>query len=355
MPLFEEVLVPSSATILEVLGAIDRTALEIAMVVDEKRRLLGTVTDGDIRRALLRGTSLDRPAADIMNRSPITASLDQPEDELLFLMSRRSIKALPVTDGNRRVVGLRLLKELVGRSRRDTWAVIMAGGLGQRLGALTAETPKPLLPVGSRPLLGTILSSLRQHGIWNIFIAVKYRAEMIMDYLGDGSRFDVRITWLQEREFLGTAGALSLLPSRPTGPFLVMNGDLLTRVNFVNLLEYHQAAGKGMTVCIREFRFRIPYGVVETRGNELLSIVEKPEQEFFINSGIYVLEPDLLDRVPAGTRFDMPSLIEAVRAGDRGVACFPLAEFWMDIGQPEEYHRAQSEFADRFEPTGGGS
>lgn len=346
-----DILIPSTTSILETLRVIDQTALEIALVVDSERRLHGTVTDGDIRRAILRGCSLETPVQQIMNQKPTVMSLDTPDDEALFTMSGRQIKSLPVLDREGRVTGLTLWRELVGRRRRETWAVIMAGGLGSRLGSLTAEVPKPLLTVGSRPLLGTIISRLRQFGIWKIFVAVNYRAEQIISYLGDGSAFDVQVEYLREDQPLGTAGPLSLLPSIPTEPLLVMNADLLTRLNFGNLLEYHVSSHKEMTVCVRTCHVEIPFGVVQVQGNDLVEIVEKPSQEILINSGIYVLEPRVLSRVPAGQRFDMPELIRQTAGQGNGVGCFPLADFWMDIGRPEEYQRAQTEYRHRFGET----
>ncbi|HEY9072022.1 MAG TPA: nucleotidyltransferase family protein [Candidatus Ozemobacteraceae bacterium] len=344
-PPLEQILLSPENTLLDTLRAIDASALEIALVVDGERHLLGTVTDGDIRRGLLRGTPLDAPIRLLMNRNPITSSVSTPDDELLYTMSQRSIKHLPLIDGQRRVMGLRRLQDLVARQPRANWAVIMAGGRGRRLGPLTDTTPKPLLPVGDQPLLGTIINRLRRHGIRKIAVTVHYKAEMIVSYLQGIPASDLDLRIVREEEYLGTAGSLRLLPERPDQPFLLMNGDLLTSINIGNLLDYHVAAGRPLTVCTREYNFQIPYGVLTMNGAALAGIEEKPSQSMIINAGIYVLDPAVLSRLPASGPFDMPDLIRCVLADPAGVGCFPLSEYWLDIGNPADYERAQSEAA----------
>jgi len=250
------------------------------------------------------------------------------------------------------VVDLVLLKELLRRRKRDNWAVIMAGGLGKRLGELTRETPKPLLPVGGKPLLGTLISQLRRYGFHRIFVAVNYLAAQIKSFLGDGENLGVTVSYLEEKTFLGTAGALSLLPEPPKRPILVINGDILASVNFDHLMQTHEASGKAMTVCIREFRFQIPYGIVKMRGADPIRIQEKPTNTFYINSGVYVLEPKALAEIPAGEFLDMPELINTLIEKESGVGCFPLADFWLDIGRVEDYQRAQLEFIRHFSQEG---
>lgn len=353
MKTFERILIAPVTTILEVLRVIDETPIGIALVVDVGRHLLGTITDGDIRRAILRSVPLTAPAESIMNQQPVSVGLETPEDEILYLMSRRSIKQIPVVDQEGRVVDVRAIKDLAMRQRRENVAVIMAGGLGKRLGELTRSTPKPLLPVGHRPLLGTIVQQLRRHGIWKVYIAVNYHASQIKEYLKDGSDFDIQIEYLEEKEFLGTAGPLSLLLHKPELPFLVMNGDILTTVNFANLLNFHQESGKMMTMCIREFRLDIPYGLVKTRGLDFVNIREKPSFHFFINSGIYVCDPGVLADLEKGQAIDMPSFIQKLAGKGGGVGCFPLSEYWLDIGKMDDYHRAQFEINSLFPDEGG--
>ncbi len=227
-------------------------------------------------------------------------------------------------------------------------AVIMAGGLGTRLADLTRSTPKPLLPVGNRPIIGTIVSQLVRHGYGRIVVAVNYLAEKIEAYLGDGRAFGAEINYLHEKERLGTAGALSLLPERPSAPFLVMNGDILASVNFNNVMDFHRASGRMITVCVRDFQFRVPYGVMQLHGTDLVGIEEKPTQNLTINAGIYALSPDVLDWLEPGQPCDMPTLIDRAIRTSCGVTCFPLQQYWLDIGRLEDFERAQVEFDSVF-------
>ncbi len=314
-------------------------------MVDEQLQLIGTVTDGDIRRGIIRGADLTSPIESLMNRRPITAAQNTPDDELLFLMTNRSIKHLPVVDRQMRVVRLVQLKDLISRKPRPNLAVIMAGGLGSRLGEITRETPKPLLPVGGRPILAIIIEQLRRHGIENVFVSINYKAEKIRGYFAEHPVTGVNLSFLEEEKFLGTAGSLSLLPERPAEPFILMNGDILSPINFGSLLEFHQTGAKPLTVCTREFNFQIPYGVLQMRGDELIDIEEKPSHSIFINAGVYVVEPAMLDHVMPGEKLDMPDLIKLAISRLGGVSCYPVSEFWLDIGNPHDYSKARDSFA----------
>jgi len=341
----EKILIKPETSILDTLKVIDDAAFEIALVIDEDNRLLGTVTDGDIRRGIIRGASLQSPIVDLMNRQPIVAGQNTTDDELLFLMTNRSIKHLPVVDRNNQVIKLVQLKDLIARKPRENMAVIMAGGLGSRLGELTRDMPKPLLPVGNRPIIALIVEQLRRHGIQKISISINYHASRIKEYFAENPVKGVIINYLEEKEFLGTAGSLSLLKEPVHQPLIVMNGDILSPVNFGNLLDFHAAGRKPMTICAREFNFQIPYGVLQMRGDELVDIEEKPSHSIFINAGIYVLEPAVLTHIEAGRRLDMPDLIKKINSSAGGVSCFPVSEFWLDIGSPVDYARAHETFA----------
>ncbi len=314
-------------------------------MIDGDEHLIGTVTDGNIRRGIIRGADLSSPISGLMNQQPITAPQTTPDDELLFLMTNRSIKHLPVVDRQMRVVRLVQLKDLIARKPRPNVAVIMAGGLGSRLGEITRETPKPLLPVGGRPILALITEQLRRHGIETIYISINYHADKIRKYFAEHPVAGVHINFIEEKNFLGTAGSLSLLPQRPTEPFILMNGDILSPVNFGNLLEFHNTGAKPLTVCTREFSFQIPYGVLQLRGDEILDIEEKPSHSIFINAGVYVLEPTMLEHVIPGQRLDMPDLIKLAINSLGGVSCYPVSEFWLDIGNPHDYSKARDSFA----------
>ncbi len=339
-----QILIKPNTSILDTLKVIDNAAVEIALVVDENKRLIGTVTDGDIRRGLIKGTKLEEPIDSLMNPSPITAGLNSTDDELLFLMTNRSIKHLPILDKNRRVLRLVLLKDLIKGKKRPNIAIIMAGGLGSRLGTLTQNTPKPLLPVGGKPVIARIAEQLKSHGIEEIYISINYKGSQIKKWFEENPINGAQISYLEEKEFLGTAGALSLLPNKPSNPFIVINGDIISPVNFGSLLEFHQQSHKSMTLCTREFNFQVPYGVLKLNGSQLISIEEKPSQNIFINAGIYVINPELLKYIPEKNRFDMPELINiAIKEGNE-IACYPVSDYWLDIGTPQDYIKADKEF-----------
>jgi dTDP-glucose pyrophosphorylase len=345
---WKNTLVPPSAAIRQVIKTIDDSSAQIAMVVDAAGMLLGTVTDGDIRRGILRGVSLDDPVERVMNTAPSVAHMDQGRDDLLLSMRQRQLHRLPVVDEVGRVVGLEFLEELIQPTRQDNWVVLMAGGLGSRLRPLTDECPKPMLKVGNKPLLETIVESFVDSGFHRFYLSVNYMADMIRDHFGDGSRWGVEIRYLEEDRRLGTAGALSLLPERPSAPIIVMNGDVLTKVNFRQLLDFHGDHKAMATMCVREYDFQVPYGVVRIDGHRVLTIDEKPVQRFFVNAGIYVLAPDALEAIPRGEFFDMPTLFEKLIGQGGEAAVFPVREYWLDIGHLADYERANGEFCTVF-------
>jgi dTDP-glucose pyrophosphorylase len=345
---WQEVLVQPSSTIRETLQKIDASSLQIALVVDKDRRLLGTVTDGDVRRGLLQGLSLEETASKVMNQHPTIAGLADDRGTLLAAMHQQQIYHVPLVDGTGCVAGLETLKELLKPSTRDNVVLIMAGGQGQRLRPMTEDCPKPMLFVGSRPLLETILLNFIEYGFRRFYVAVNHKAEAIMSYFEDGSRWSVQIDYIRETQKMGTAGALSLLPERPTGSLVVMNGDLLTKVNLNHLLDFHAAANSIGTMCVREYELRVPYGVIRVNGHEILAIEEKPTQKVFVNAGIYVLEPEALNVLPALAHFDMTQLFEKLVEMDRKTAVFPLREYWLDIGQPSDFIKAKTDFEHMF-------
>lgn len=340
--------VAHDGTLRQAIQAIDSGSLQIALVVSDDGRLLGTVTDGDIRRAILRGIGFDSPVTEVMNTTPTVARFDDDASQLLADMREKQIHRIPLVDGNGVVVGMELLERLINPAEQDNWVVLMAGGLGSRLRPLTDGIPKPMLSVGNRPLLETILEGFAKQGFRRIFISVNYRAESITSYFGDGEKWGVRIEYLEEKDKLGTAGALSLLPEKPRSPFFVMNGDVLTKVNHRQLLDFHQEHKATGTMCVREYDFQVPYGVVRTDQQRITNIDEKPIHRFFVNAGIYVLEPPILDFVPGGKFFDMPTLFQAMIKNNLEVAAFPIREYWLDIGHIADYDRANGEFAKIF-------
>ncbi|MCG3175904.1 MAG: Glucose-1-phosphate adenylyltransferase [Candidatus Omnitrophica bacterium] len=344
----EPVLVDGSRRILEVIQIIDRSTAKIALVVDSDGRLRGTITDGDIRRAILRGVALTEPAERIMNGSPRTASTGEDRPVILERMKDKQIHQMPVLDAAGRVVRIELLDELIKPPSRDNIVVLMAGGLGTRLKPLTEERPKPLLNIGKKPILETILDNFIEYGFRRFYLSVNYKNEMVREHFGDGSKWGVEIRYLHEDKPLGTAGALSLLPEKPRVPVFVMNGDLLTKVNFDQLLHFHQDNAAEATMCVREYDLQVPYGVVRIDGHRVRGIDEKPVHRFFVNAGIYVLGPGVLRQIRKGQRLDMPHLFDRLVAAKREVAAFPIREYWLDIGRLDDLERAKGEFAETF-------
>ena len=341
-----EFLVTPDSSMREVMACIDRNTKGIALVVDDERCLIGTITDGDIRRAILAGMDLDLPIQKLLEErtsttypQPITAPIGTPDAELLRLMNEHTIRQAPLLDEHGRVVDMVLLSDLVKEYELPLTAVVMAGGYGTRLRPLTEELPKPMLPVGDRPLLELIIEQLHQAGIRRVNVSTHYKGEIIAGHFGDGRDFGVEIRYVKEDQPLGTAGALGLLDASDE-PLLVINGDILTRIDFRAMLDYHREQQADMTVAVRQHEFRVPYGVIEADGVAITGISEKPVVRHFINAGIYLLNPEVCRFIPNGQSYDMPDLISRLVADGHRVVSFPVREYWLDIGQVEDYQKA---------------
>lgn len=323
---------------------LSQESLRIVMVVDENERLIGTITDGDIRRGLIRKLPLNTVLTEFMHKKPTVASIKDSKSSVLAKMKRLDLLQIPIVDNDKRVVGLKTLQNLLEKNRFNNPIFLMAGGFGKRLAPLTDITPKPLLRVGDRPLLEKIIEQFSDAGFHNFYISVHYKADMVQEYFGDGSNFGVAIKYIHEDEPLGTAGSLGLLPNDvPNLPILMMNGDLLTKIDFEELLNFHLQEGGDVTMCVREYDFQVPYGVVKTNGKHVTAIEEKPMHSFFVNAGIYVLNPSLLDMIDGKSYLDMPELLER-KIGKLGkVSMFPVHEYWLDIGQIEQFNQAQKD------------
>jgi len=330
---------------------IDQTGKGIALVVDSDHKLLATITDGDIRRAMLDGINLNAPITELFRRkahSPypeaVTASADTSRSDLLLLMQERKVRQIPLLDAEGQIVDLLTLSELLPDEVLGIDAIIMAGGFGTRLRPLTDELPKPMLPVGNRPLLEHIVESLRAAGIRQVNLATHYKGELISDHFKNGEDFGVDIRYIREDEPLGTAGALSLLEESDE-PLLVINGDILTRVDFQAMVNFHRECDADLTVGARQYEFRVPYGVIETDGVAVKGISEKPVLKQFINAGIYLLSPAVRCFIPKGKHSDIPDLIDRLLEENRRVVCFPIREYWLDIGKSEHYDQARMDVA----------
>jgi dTDP-glucose pyrophosphorylase len=345
---WKDVLISPITPILEAIKIIDATALQIALVVDEHNQLLGTVTDGDVRRAILKGTSLTDPVQAVMCREFRFVSITETRDNILILMKEKQLHQIPVLDENRCIVGLELLDELLSLNKRDNLVLLMAGGLGTRLGSLTKECPKPLLKVGNKAVLQTIIDNCKEYGFHKFAISINYKAQMIQDYCKDGSQWGVEISYVHENKRLGTAGALGLLQDTPDIPILVMNADVLTKVNFKHLLDFHDDHQSVATMCVREYDFQVPYGVVKIDKQRLLGIEEKPVHRFFVSAGIYVLNPEVLGFIPKDEYYDMPLLFEKMLEQKMEPTVFPIREYWLDIGKLDDFERANGEYDEVF-------
>jgi len=341
---WKSIVVSPDTPLKDAIARIDASGIQAALVLDADGRLTGVLTDGDIRRAILRGESLQTPTGEVMNAHATAVLAPTPRDEMMALMRSKGIHHLPLVDETGRVVGLATSDELIGVVERPNWVVLMAGGLGTRLRPLTEEFPKPLLAVGGKPILESILESFAEQGFKRIFLSVNFKAAMIQNHFGTGERWGVQVDYLQESTRLGTAGALSLLPQPPSAPLIVMNGDLITRTNFDGLLEFHADQRAAATMAVREYDFQVPYGVVRLDGPRITSIEEKPVQRCFVNAGIYVLSPEVLAHVPFQNYFDMPTLFEKLIAAGETTTAYPLREYWLDVGRRDEYERAQKEW-----------
>ena len=345
---WKKTVVFSGASLGDAIECINTTAVQIALVLDETGRLLGTLTDGDIRRAVLRGQGLNTVVNEVMNGNPMTASADATREELLGIMRRHTFHHLPLVDDERKVVGLAALDSLVGIVSQENWVVLMAGGLGKRLMPLTQNCPKPMLTIGGRPILETILEGFAEQGFRKFFLSVNYKAELIQDHFNDGSKWGVEIEYLHEKKALGTAGALSLLPNRPDAPMIVMNGDLLTKLNFNSILQFHEQNKAIATMAVRSHEYQVPYGVVQVNDGSIRAITEKPTHSFFVSAGIYVLSPDVLSHIPKDEFFDMPSLYQRLLVEGKNVAAYQMNDYWLDIGRMHDFERAQEEYRVQF-------
>lgn len=338
---WKNILIKPDQPIRDALQLIDSESLRIALVVDDELRLLGVVTDGDVRRGLLKNLSITSPVNMVMNTKPLTAKLGTARKELVKFMEKEQLLAIPLMEDGK-VAGLETLQRVGQYSKYQNPVFLMAGGFGTRLRPLTDNCPKPLLKVGDKPILEIVLNSFIKAGFVNFYISTHYLPEMIREHFGDGSKWNVKISYVYEELPLGTGGALGLLPAdTPDLPLILINGDVLTNVDFERVLEFHNKHQAAATMCVRDYEYQVPFGVINGDGNKIISMVEKPVQRFFVNAGIYVISPEIRYSVQKNTRIDMPTLLEQFIAQNHNVMMFPIHEYWLDIGRIEDYNRAQ--------------
>jgi len=330
-------------TIKDALTVLDQQAMQIVLIVSSQQKLIGTLTDGDVRRGLLKGETLDSSIAKIINKSP-TFGLES-ETEIVWKqhIKRKSLRHLPILNAEQKLIGLYYHKTKQ-TPRIENPVVLMLGGLGMRLRPLTETLPKPMLPVGNKPILETIVKHISEQGFTEFYFCINYLGDKIRQYFGDGSNWGINITYIEEDKPMGTAGALSLIPNLPECPLIVMNGDLLTKVDFRALLSFHLKHQNSITTCVREYSHQVPYGVIEMEGQVITKLVEKPVYRYFVNAGIYCLNAQITSEMPKEQFYDMPTLVEDQQAKQQKTGGFPLTEYWMDIGHIPDYEQAQADY-----------
>jgi len=340
----EKIKIVATSTIEKALSVIDFGAVKIALVVDTDNKLLGTLSDGDIRRGLLRKKSLNKTIEDVYFKDPVTANESDSKEELLRLCLINRINQIPIVDKHRKVIDLFIIDDELLKKQHKNHVVLMVGGLGTRLRPLTENIPKPMLEVGGKPILETIVKRFVDSGFTNITMCLGYKPNVIQDYFRDGDGFGANIDYIVEEKRMGTAGALTLLGKKLVGPIFVMNGDLLTNVDFKKMLDFHVEYGSRATMCVREYDIEVPYGVVNMDNESIISLQEKPIHSFFVSAGIYLLELDCIDLIPDNKFYDMPTLFQKLIADKEKITSFPLQEYWLDIGRFGDYERANTEY-----------
>ena len=337
------ILLKEDATIMQAIACIDSSDAKIVLVNDASGKLVGSATDGDIRRAFLKGATLESPISGAMHTKPYTLAVGTPRNEIIETLKLHDIRQVPLVDAKGAVVGIVTLDQLTGLAHppRTNPVVIMAGGKGQRLMPLTTNCPKPMVDINGKPMLEWMLQRFVLQGFHEFHIAINYLGHMIEEYFGDGSAFGCHITYIREQTFLGTAGALSLLTEKFDEPLLVINGDIMASIDFADVVDFHESSNAIATVCARPHRVEVPYGVIEMRDGVLHTIVEKPVHEDLISAGIYVLDPRALSYIEPNTVTDMPSVLLTLARDAQKVAVFPMREEWLDVGRHEDLELAK--------------
>jgi len=336
-----KICIDANKSLIDVLNNLESEDSQIVLIIDSDKKLLGTVSDGDIRRHLITGKTLSTKASEVMNKNFISIKKGEKKQSILNLMKEKSISQIPVLDESGKILEIILLKELIEvKEFLDNPVLIMAGGIGSRLRPFTENCPKPMLKVGDKPILEILIEQFIENGFSNFYISVNYLKEQIMKYFGNGKKWNIDIKYLIEKEPLGTAGAISLLPKETKKPFIVINGDILTKFNMRQMIDFHHKNKSQMTICAREYEVKIPFGVIETKGVELKQIIEKPSYKHYINAGVYAFNHDVLKIIPSNKPLDMPELIEKLQSLNKKITICPIHEYWIDIGRHETLNKA---------------
>lgn len=340
---WKDISIPSKTTIMEALRKLNNTGKQFLVVTNQEDQLIGCITDGDIRRGILNSISFNESVQSILNRHPYSDYEGKSMLDYQKEMEEKKLRHLPVVTKENKIVDI-LIKDDIFVKEHSNKIVLMVGGLGARLRPLTEHIPKPMLKIGNKPILQIIIESFKSHGFVNFVLCVNYKKEIIQSYFQNGDAFGVNIEYIVEDKPLGTAGALSLLREDLTEPIFVMNGDLLTQVDFSKLLEFHVETQSSATMCVREYEYQIPYGVIGTNEYRLISIQEKPVKKEYVNAGIYMISPETLKLIPYHEYYDMPDLFNKLIEINSTISAFPIHEYWMDIGQIADYEQANKDY-----------
>jgi dTDP-glucose pyrophosphorylase/predicted transcriptional regulator len=343
MKKINKIKISKNSTIREALKAISQDSLRIAVVVDKKDKLVGTLTDGDIRRGLLKGLSMESSVDSIVSKNPVVVKKKDSEKDILKIAIAKKIYQIPVINNSGKIVGIYTLDEFIVPKKKLNKIIIMAGGKGTRLRPLTKNVPKPMLKIGNKPILLTIVEKFKESGYKNFIMCVNYKSKIIEDYFGDGKKFGVKIEYIREKKRMGTAGALSLFKKKPKEPIFVINGDLLTTLDFEKLLDFHNENNSDATMCIQEYNIKSPYGEIKLNKEKIISIREKPTYKILVNAGLYVLNPKCIDLIPKKF-YDMTLLFNNMISKKYKITSFPIGEYWTDIGQINDYKKANNEY-----------
>ncbi len=345
----DDLIIPPNMPIIEAVKVLNSAHLQIVLIADENRKLLGVISDSNVRRAILDNIDFQLPASTIMVTNPIVAREPTSNEQIRSLMERTQIHEIPILDKDGYIVDLKVIDDILRHeATEELMAVIMVGGLGSRLQELTAETPKPLLDVGGRPILFTLLDQLITEGFSRIYLTLNYKAEMVREAINAIPRYVDIVKFIDENKRMGTAGALRLLPELPSSPFLILNGDLLTKVALSEMVRFHKFERNLLTVALKKERFSIPYGCAEVEGTKILRMREKPEHTALVNTGVYVADPIILQNIPEDSFFDMTDVIDRLLKSNLRVGYFSVHEYWLDIGQPAQLKQAQSDYEKYF-------
>lgn len=342
----EKILVYMECSVKQALEILDLGARGVVLVVDKNKKLLGTITDGDIRRAILKGISLDSSIGEIVHYNPVYANIHMSREEIKDLIIKKAVKDIPIVNDENQLVDIISIKDILIPEGKENPVIIMAGGLGTRLKELTQEMPKPMLKVGQDPMLQHIINNFKQYGYNKIFISVNYKAEIIENYFQDGYAHGVKIEYIKEHKRLGTAGGIGIAREYLNAPFFVINGDIFTNLNVENMMKFHIENHFDITVGIRKHSFQIPYGVIKVKDNHINELKEKPIIDYFINAGVYCLSPNVLEYIPEDEYFEITDLINICIKNNKKVGSYEIKEYWMDIGRLEDYNKVNKDIYD---------